>query len=152
MIGNQLNILVDIHCVSGRVLTWANSGFLLPRNWEFEHDKYEFLIWELCSFCKLTLGLKLHLWVAILGVLGESQRVIQRKRSTLWPKGSVRSEDFKVPSSFPVPVLGQSQTHLQCLPVGSGKSPLRAYNKSPFIYGLLSGQWPGPGQSLLFCF
>ena len=71
---NQLNILVDIHCISGRGLTWANSAFLLPRNWEFEHDKYKFLTWELWSFCKLTLGLKLHFWVAMLGVVGERSR------------------------------------------------------------------------------
>lgn len=68
------------------------------------------------------------------------------------PEGTVRSEDFKVPSSFPIPVLDQSQTHLQCLPLGSGKSPLRAYNKSPFIYGLLSGQWPGPSNLCCFVF
>lgn len=55
--------------------------------------------------------------------------------------------DLKMPSSFPIPVPGQRKTQPQCLPLGSRKFPLRAYNKSPFICSMLSGQLPGPGKS-----
>lgn len=138
MVEAWLELTLDFCCLETESLNMTNTSSL------FENSGL-FVLWHWDWSCIFDWPFWEEFW-------REIQRVIPEETQALhWPEAQSGQETSRCPSSFPIPVLDQSQTHLQCLPLGSGNLHWGLIINHLYLWSV-KWAWPGPSQSLLFVF